>query len=101
VLLWACPSSVELLDADWIETEFRALWKDAVPLLEAISAEINRVAHRWEITIMDTYMHERRKARDAFSVKYRGTIDPEAHLWERCAAVLSRREIVTRLTEPW
>jgi len=50
---------------------------------------------------MNEYMHERKKAQDAFTVKYRGTIDPEAHLWERCAAVLSRRDIVSKLSEPW
>ncbi|RNB82521.1 DEAD/DEAH box helicase [Brevibacillus nitrificans] len=50
---------------------------------------------------MNEYMHERKKAEDAFSVKYRGTIDPEAHLWERCASVLSRRDIVSKLSEPW
>lgn len=50
---------------------------------------------------MNEYMHERKKAQDAFSVKYRGTIDPEAHLWERCASVLSRRDIVKKLSEPW
>lgn len=50
---------------------------------------------------MNEYMHERKKAQDAFSVKYRGTLDPEAHLWERCAPVLSRRDIVRKLSEPW
>ena len=50
---------------------------------------------------MNEYMHERKKAQDAFSVKYRETIDPEAHLWERCASVLSRRDIVNKLSEPW
>lgn len=50
---------------------------------------------------MNEYMHERKKAQDAFTVKYRGTIDPEAHLWERCASVLSRRDIVSKLSEPW
>ncbi len=50
---------------------------------------------------MNEYMHEREKAQDAFSIKYRGTIDPEAHLWERCAFVLSRRDIVNKLSEPW
>jgi superfamily II DNA or RNA helicase len=50
---------------------------------------------------MDAYMHERAKAQDAFSVKYRSTLDPGDHLWERCAAVLSRRDIVTTLSEPW
>ncbi len=50
---------------------------------------------------MNEYMHERTKAQDAFSVKYRGTLDPDAHLWERCAIVLSRRDIVNKLSEPW
>jgi superfamily II DNA/RNA helicase len=50
---------------------------------------------------MNEYMHERQKAQDAFSVKYSETIDPEAHLWERCTSVLSRRDIVSRLSEPW
>ncbi len=50
---------------------------------------------------MNEYMHEREKAQNAFSVKYRGTVDPEAHLWERCASVLSRRDIVNKLSEPW
>lgn len=50
---------------------------------------------------MNEYMHERKKAQDAFTVKYRGTLNPEAHLWERCATVLSRRDIVSKLSEPW
>ena len=50
---------------------------------------------------MNEYMHERKNAQDAFSVKYRETIDPEALLWERCATVLSRRDIVSKLSEPW
>ncbi|WP_341536501.1 helicase-related protein [Aeromonas veronii] len=52
-------------------------------------------------TRMNEYMHERKNAQDAFSVKYRGTLDPDAHLWERCATVLSRRDIVSKLSEPW
>lgn len=50
---------------------------------------------------MDEYMHERKRAQDAFSLKYRSTIDPEANLWERCASVLSRKDIVDKLSEPW
>ncbi|CAH0344923.1 phospholipase D-like domain-containing anti-phage protein [Bacillus sp. CECT 9360] len=50
---------------------------------------------------MNEYIHERKKAQDAFTVKYRGTIDPEAQLWERCASVLSRSDIVRKLSEPW
>lgn len=50
---------------------------------------------------VDEYMHERKKAQNAFSIKYRSTLDPEAYLWERCASVLSRRDIVNTLSEPW
>lgn len=50
---------------------------------------------------MDVYIHERKLAEDAFTVKYRSTIDPEANLWERCATVLSRRDIINALSEPW
>ncbi|MCD2453591.1 phospholipase D-like domain-containing protein [Methylicorpusculum oleiharenae] len=50
---------------------------------------------------MDVYIHERKQAEDAFSVKYRSTIDPEVNLWERCATVLSRRDIINALSEPW
>lgn len=67
----------DTIDDEWIENE------------EELKARMNE------------YMHERKKAQDAFTVKYRGTIDPEAHLWERCASVLSRRDIVNKLSEPW
>lgn len=50
---------------------------------------------------MDEYMHERKKAQDAFTIKYSETIDPKANLWERCASVLSRRDVVDKLSEPW
>ena len=50
---------------------------------------------------MDEYIHERKKAQDAFSVKYRSTLDPETYRWERCAEVLSRRNIVDELSRPW
>lgn len=50
---------------------------------------------------MNEYIHERKKAQNAFSVRYRETIDPEAHLWERCASVLSRSDIISKLSEPW
>lgn len=50
---------------------------------------------------MNEYIHERNKAQNAFTVKYRVTVDPEANLWERCATVLSRSDIVSKLSEPW
>ena len=50
---------------------------------------------------MDEYIHEREKAQNAFSLKYQSTLNPEAHLWEKCAEVLSRRDIINKLSEPW
>ncbi len=50
---------------------------------------------------MDSYIHERKNAQNAFSVKYRTSIDPEANKWELCAEVLSRKNIVDVLSEPW
>jgi len=50
---------------------------------------------------MDAYINERENAQNAFSVKYRTSIDPESHKWELCAEVLSRKNIVEILSEPW
>lgn len=50
---------------------------------------------------MDEYMHERDKVQNAFTLKYRDTINLEADLWEHCALVLSRSDIVSKLSEPW
>ncbi|MEW6711141.1 MAG: helicase-related protein, partial [Candidatus Riflebacteria bacterium] len=50
---------------------------------------------------IDAYIHERKDAQNAFSVKYRSTVDPEANRWELCAKVLSRRDIINKLSEPW
>ncbi|HMM61732.1 MAG TPA: DEAD/DEAH box helicase, partial [Candidatus Rifleibacterium sp.] len=50
---------------------------------------------------IDAYIHERKAAQNAFSVKYRNSVDPEANRWERCAEVLSRRDIINKLSEPW
>ncbi len=50
---------------------------------------------------MDSYIHERKNAQNAFSVKYRTSLDPEANKWELCAEVLSRKNIVDVLSEPW
>jgi hypothetical protein len=50
---------------------------------------------------MDTYIHEREAAQNALSVKYRTSLDPDANKWERCSEVLSRKDIVGILSEPW
>ena len=50
---------------------------------------------------MDSYIHERENAQNAFSVKYRISLDPESNKWELCSEVLSRKNIVDILSEPW
>lgn len=67
----------EIIDDKWIENE------------ETLREKI------------DAYMHERKNAQDAFSVKYKSVLDPESNLWEQCSKVLSRRDIVNILSEPW
>ena len=50
---------------------------------------------------VDTYIHERKKTQDAFTVKYRTSLDPEENRWELCSKVLSRKDIVDVLSVPW
>jgi len=50
---------------------------------------------------MNQYMHLRSAQENAFSVKYRVTLDPNAHKWEQCSEVLSRRDILERMSEGW
>ncbi len=50
---------------------------------------------------MDKYIHLRQKVRDVFEMRYQETIDPDKDRWELCSEVLSRRDVVTRLSKPW
>ena len=50
---------------------------------------------------MDEYIHERERAQNAFSAKYSSSVDPEAHKWEYCSQVISRRDVTSRLSSPW
>jgi superfamily II DNA or RNA helicase len=67
----------DTIDDDWIEN---------VEMLESM---------------MDQYMHLRQKARDVFELRYKETIDPDKDRWELCSRVLSRRDVVDRLSVPW
>lgn len=51
--------------------------------------------------MMDQYIHLRQRARDVFEMKYQETIDPDKDRWELCSRVLSRRDVVDRLSVPW
>lgn len=50
---------------------------------------------------MDQYIHLRNQAKDVFELRYQSTIQPDQHQWELCSRVISRRDIVDKLSEPW
>ena len=50
---------------------------------------------------MDSYMHERQNAQNAFSIRYQSAVNPDDNRWELCTKVLSRQDVATRLSEPW
>ena len=51
--------------------------------------------------MMDKYIHLRQQARDVFEIRYQETIDPDEDRWELCSRVLSRHDVVERLSKPW
>jgi SNF2 family DNA or RNA helicase len=51
--------------------------------------------------MMDEYIHLRQQARDVFEMRYQRTIDPDKDRWELCSRVLSRSDVVERLSAPW
>jgi len=53
---------------------------------------------------LDEYLStfiEKRKNANAFELRYGDTVDPDGEPWERCSTVLSRRDIVERLSRAW
>ena len=50
---------------------------------------------------MDEYIHLRRKARDVFELRYKETVNPDENRWEICSHVLSRKDIIEKLSKAW
>lgn len=67
----------DTIEDDWIESE------------EEMDAKMNE------------YIHLRKAARDSFELRYRETIAPEENRWELCSRVLSRKDVVEKLSESW
>jgi superfamily II DNA or RNA helicase len=44
---------------------------------------------------------EKRKRANAFDIRYSDTVDPSGQPWEKCAQVLSRKDVVERLSRGW
>ena len=51
--------------------------------------------------MMDQFIHLRQKARDAFELRYKETIDADKNRWELCSRVLARKDVIEKLSEPW
>lgn len=50
---------------------------------------------------MDKYIHLRKQARDVFELCYERQVHPAKDRWKLCSRVLSSRDIVDWLSEPW
>jgi hypothetical protein len=72
--------------ADWVEEEFWALWKEGIPLPEAILAEIHRVAVRQEVTVSVLKPHDIPAAAMAEAPIYRG--GEQLQPWQRSFVTL-------------
>jgi hypothetical protein len=64
------------LDDDWIDN------------IENLDAKLNE------------FIEKKRRA-SAFDIRYADTVDPKGEPWEKCAQVLSRRDIAERLSKGW
>jgi len=51
--------------------------------------------------MMDQYMHLRRQATNAFQLRYQANVDPDKNRWELCSKVLSRQDVIDKLSEAW
>ena len=50
---------------------------------------------------INIYMSEREKAKNAFDIKYNSNVNENENRWELCSKVLSRQDIIDKLTKPW
>lgn len=44
---------------------------------------------------------EKKKRANAFDIRYSDTVDPSGEPWEKCSTVLSRKDVVERLSRGW
>lgn len=67
----------DTIDDDWIEN------------IEGIEEELER------------YWARRNQTQTAFQARYQHSVDPGANRWELCAQVLSRQDLIEKLSEAW
>ncbi|MCA0313162.1 MAG: phospholipase D-like domain-containing protein [Candidatus Melainabacteria bacterium] len=102
---------VDMLNLVYHETQdekvYRALSRRMKDRYDIFGGLPDTIEDDWIETVekldemMDKYIHLRQKARDVFEIRYQETIDPDKDRWELCSRVLSRRDVVDRLSLPW
>jgi len=50
---------------------------------------------------MDKYVHLRQQAKNAFEFRYQSQVNAQDNRWEMCHKVLSRKDILEKLSLPW
>ena len=50
---------------------------------------------------MNYYIHLRQQAKNAFELKAQSSIEPDQNRWELCSQVLSRKDILEKLSKSW
>lgn len=50
---------------------------------------------------MDKYIHLREQAKNAFDLRYQSAINPDENKWQNCSKVLSRKDVIDKLSESW
>lgn len=104
-------SSVDMLNLVYHETQdeviYEVLSKRLKDKFDIFGGLPDTIEDEWIESVetleeqMDQYTHLRKNAKDVFELRYKETIDPEAHRWELCSRVLSRKDIQERLSEAW
>jgi superfamily II DNA/RNA helicase len=49
--------------------------------------------------LMDEYLHFQSQAKNAFELRYEENINPDQNRWELCSRVLTRKDVVEKLSE--
>ncbi|MGA8164314.1 MAG: phospholipase D-like domain-containing anti-phage protein [Waddliaceae bacterium] len=73
-ILGTCP---DVIQDEWIEN------------IQTFEEECNK------------YWSRRQRAQNAFKVRYQDNLNPDQNRWETCTKVLSRYDLVQKLSKPW
>ncbi len=88
------------------EKVYRALSKRMRDRYDVFGSLPDTIEDDWieDIENLDAYLSqftEKKKQANAFDVRYGNTVSPKGPGWEACERVLSRRDVVNKLSEGW